>query len=392
LESNDNPRELYRKYLDGICNPQELEDLFHYFGTADEAELKELIRNELATEDIVPASESERQTLERVHAQLTGDLFETGPVTPKRAVKLWPRIAVAASILICLSAGGYYLLHKHAVQQITQNRQDIMPGGNKAILKLANGKTIVVTDAKNGLLAQQGNTSISKKSAGMLVYAGSGNDNGIMLYDTLIVPRGGQHQVKFADGTIAYINAETKLRIPESFAGKERTIEVISGDAIFKVAYNAKIPFYVKHQGQVTQDMGTEFDVNAYPEEAGTKTTLIEGSIKVSANGKSMLLKPGQQSLVRAGGVINVKNVDVEEVTAWRDGYFDLNDVSLERIMREVSRWYDVDVVYADNGLKSQVFSGTVSRFKTVPEVLKKMELTGTVHFKVQGHQITVIP
>jgi transmembrane sensor len=306
--------------------------------------------------------------------------------------RLWPRIAAAASIILALSIGGYFLLHKQPQQQTAQNlTQDIRPGSNKLILKLANGKTVVVTDAKNGLLAQQGNTSISKNAGGLLVYKGAGNDNSAMLYDTLIVPRGGQHQVRFADGSIAYINAETKLRIPESFAGKDRTVEVISGNAIFKVAYNANVPFYVKHQGQITQDLGTEFDVNAYPEEQGVKTTLIEGSIKVSANGQTILLKPGQQSLVQAGlALIKIKSVDVEEVTAWKDGYFDLNDANLESIMRQVSRWYDVDVTYSDNSLKTQVFSGTISRFKNVSQLIEKLELTGAVHFKIEGKKIFV--
>ncbi len=179
----------------------------------------------------------------------------------------------AASVLLILSAGSYFLLHKkYPTQQIAQNQNDIAPGGNKAILKLANGQRLVITDAKNGLLTRQGVIRPLPKTADGKLFAyqnTSGIANEAMLYDTLIVPRGGQHQVKFADGTIAFINADTKLRIPESFAGKDRTIEVISGEAIFQVAYNPKVPFYVKHNGQITEDLGTAFDVNAYPDEPG---------------------------------------------------------------------------------------------------------------------------
>jgi transmembrane sensor len=368
---------LVDKYLNGTATPEEQEALDRYFLLfKDEPESTgNLNLNQLARLE------------ERMESELFGRIAQPG-----KSNRIWPRIVAAASVLVALSAGGYFILHKQQpTQQVAQNQNDIMPGSNKAILKLANGRRLVITGAKNGLLAQQGNTSITKTADGKLAYQNTASAaNGVMLYDTLIVPRGGQHQVKFADGTIAYINADTKLRIPESFEGKDRTIEVITGEAIFKVAYNAKVPFYVKHKGQITEDLGTEFDVNAYPDEPATKTTLIEGRVRITANGQTENLKPGQQALIGTGTTIKIKNVDLEEITAWRNGYFDLNDENLESIMRKVSRWYDVDVIYTDNSLKTQVFAGTVSRFKTVSEVLRKMEFANTVHFKIEGHKVIV--
>ncbi|WP_158994142.1 FecR family protein [Mucilaginibacter sp. L196] len=307
--------------------------------------------------------------------------------------KLWPRIVGAASIFLFLSIGGYFLAHKRSPRQITQNKiNDIGTVGNKAILKLANGQQLLVTDAKKGLLVQQVNTRIIETKDGRLTYNNTtGNVNGNMLYDTLIVPRGEQHQVKFADGSIAYLDADTKLRIPENFNGSDRTVELISGQALFHVVHNSVIPFRVKVKGQITQDIGTEFNINAYTDEPGIKTTLIEGSVEVLVHAQTTFLKPGQQIITQNGNKsIKVKNVDLEEVMSWKNGFFDFNNEDLESIMRKVSRCYNVDIIYTDNSLKSQLFSGMLSRFKNVSQLLKKLELTGAVHFKVQGQKIIV--
>jgi len=382
--------ELYQQFLNGECNREELDQLFRYFGTASEAELKEMILVEMEKSEQEPIAESEQRHLKHLQGQLTKQIFKER----KSIISLWPRIAAAASIVIAVSAaGGYFIFHKNqTAQQISQNQNDVAPGSNKAILKMANGKQVIITGAKNGLLAQQGSTTITKTADGKLTYSNSGNNNSIMLYDTLIVPRGGQHQIKFSDGSIAFVNADSKLRIPENFEKSDRTVELISGEADFQVVHNSKSPFRVKVKGQITEDIGTEFNINAYPEETTIKTTLLTGVVKVYSKSKSSILKPGQQSAVNpSSSTIRVYNVDTDEAFAWKNGKFMFNSTPLEDIMRQLSRWYDVDVVYQDERIKQKQFSAISTRFANASQVLHDLELTGEVKFKIEGKRITVL-
>jgi transmembrane sensor len=369
--------ELLAKYYAGECSPEEVAFLESWY-----AQWNEKIPVKLTAEQLEEDLQLISANVQPLHRRA-------------KQVKLWPRIAAAASVLLLLSAGGYFILHKQTTNQQTAQNQshDIAPGSNKAILKLANGQRLVVTDAKNGLLAQQGNTTITKTADGQLSYSNAaGASKSAMLYDTLIVPRGGQHQVKFADGSIAYLNADTKLRIPENFQGSDRTVELISGEADFHVVHNAKIPFMVKVKGQLTKDIGTEFNINAYPDEPTIKTTLLEGSIKVSKNSQSITLKPGQQAIVQpTSNDIKVNEADTDEAFAWKNGKFLFSGTSLGNIMRQVSRWYDVDVVYQHEALKAKPFSAISTRFTNVSQVLHNLELTGEVKFKIQGKTITVL-
>lgn len=309
---------------------------------------------------------------------------------PARRIALWPRIAAAASIILCLSFVGYFLLHKQSTQQTAQNQNEIVPGSNKAIL-LSHGKKYSITDAKNGLIAMQGNTSIRKTADGKLAYSGGKNES--VVYDTLIVPRGGQHQLTLADGSIAYLNADTKIRYPESFSGKKRDMELISGEVIMHVKHNAAIEFNFKAKGQLIHDIGTEFDVIAYNDEPGVKTTLIQGVVKVTSalDKTGKILKPGQQAVNQYNSAISVQDADVDEVTAWKNGKFLFNDAALETIMKKVSRWYDVDVVYQDDAMKTKHFSAISARFGNVTELLHNMELTGDVKFAIEGKTIKVL-
>jgi hypothetical protein len=384
LENNSNPRELYLKYLDGQCTEQELDSLFRYFGTASEPELQELIRSELAKADTAPASATEQQMLEHVHARLTDRLFDSSHPERSNIIKLWPRIArVAASILLVVSVGGYFLFHKQKQQQIAKNQiHDIAPGSNKAIL-IAHGKQISITDAKNGLIVQQGNTAISKTADGKLVYDNKGDGQNTMVYDTLIIPRGGQHLLELADGSKIMLNADTKIRYPERFAANERRVEVISGEAIFHIKHNAKVPFYAMVKGQEVKDIGTVFDINAYDDEPVIKTTLVEGSVAVTKAGKSKLLKPGQQAVIGINTPITVQSANVDQVIAWEKGQFYFDKTNLKELMRQVSRWYNVDVVYNGN-VTDDTYTGQPSRKENLTQMLKILEL-GDIHFKIEA-------
>jgi len=301
---------------------------------------------------------------------------------------IWPRIAAAASILVFLSVSGYFIYHKQATQQIALNQiHDIAPGGDKAILR-SHGKIFNINNAKNGLLTQQGNTTISKTADGQLAYNNKAGD-GAMVYDTLIIPRGGQYRLKLADGTIAYLNADTKLRYPENFTGKERKVELISGEAYFEVVHNDRMPFRVVTTSQTVEDIGTHFNINAYENESVIKTTLLEGSVKIYKGNENTILIPGQQSQVNKTGRIKViTDADTEEAVAWKNGYFLVNDADMGSIMRQLERWYNIKVVF-EGKTPTTLFHFKVSRNLSLVEMLKIFELND-INFKIEGRTLIV--
>jgi transmembrane sensor len=218
-------------------------------------------------------------------------------------------------------------------------------------------------------------------------------DHKPMVYDTLTIPRGGQYPIRLADGTKVWLNSATSLRYPETFASNERKVELIYGEAYFDVAHNSSKPFRVILKGHTLEDIGTQFNVNAYDDEPTMRTTLVEGSIKVSRSGKNILLKPGQQAIIKStNSSIIVQNADVDEAVAWKNGYFKFDGEDLRSVMRKVSRWYNVDVTYQGNFRDNISFLGEVSRSKNISAVLKIMEATGNVHFQITERRVVVMP
>jgi transmembrane sensor len=383
-------KELINKYLQEEATPEERVLIEQYF-------LKDL-----GSSDNTPSHDKIVEAEQRITANLMNHVgFKT---TRSRTIPLWPSIAVAASVLIFLSFGAYFLLHKNSTaERIAQNRiHDIAPGGNKAVLSLANGKKIILTNAGNGLLAQEGNIAVSKTADGRVDYQARALPQMVgveTLYDTLSVPRGGQYQLKLADGSTVWLNAATSIRFPVSFTGSERKVELIYGEADFQVKHNSAMPFRVLAGGQTIEDVGTNFNINAYGDEPAVKTTLIEGSINVllpksaSLSAKNgLMLKPGEQlAFQHITNTISIKDVDAEAVVDWKNGEFYFKNESLASIMRRVSRWYDVKVVYEDNQIKPITFSGSLPRFSSLSKVLEKLEGSGDVRFKIDGKRIIVL-
>jgi len=277
-----------------------------------------------------------------------------------------------------------------------RNQPRILPGGNNAVLTLANGKSINLNQAANGKLRVTAGITVTKQQDGQLVYTVQNND-GKGEYsnelNTVTTPKGGQYQINLPDGTKVWLNAATSLQFPVSFEAVRKREVTLIGEAYFEVAKNSK-PFVVATQNQQVSVLGTHFSVNSYPNENTTKTTLLEGSVVVSLTGinaSERRLKPNQQSVI-LNGTLKVKEVDAEEAIDWKNGYFIFNNESLESIMRKVSRWYDVDItVSADEKLMQKEFSGTVSRFSEVGDVLEMLELTDGVHFKVKERRIIIM-
>jgi transmembrane sensor len=311
----------------------------------------------------------------------------------KPVIKMWPRIAAAAIILLAVGIGSYVYHTKNKPLNVAYSN-DIAPGSDKATLTLANGQKISLTDAKVGSLAQQSGINIIKTADGQLTYHNSDKsftrDTGTS-YNKIEIPYGGQYQVNLPDGTRVWLNAGSSLRYPTRFSGKERKVE-LTGEGYFEVAKNKTLPFRVLTGKQVVEVLGTHFNVKAYIDETTIKTTLLEGSVKVTQNqnGVAKLLKPGQQSVL-ANDNLKISEADTEEAVAWKNGLFLFNDQTLDEIMLQVSRWYGVTVAFNDSSLKKKIFAGSLSRFKNISQLLEVLESTGSVHFKIEGRRITIM-
>lgn len=311
---------------------------------------------------------------------------------PGRTRRLWPRIAAAASIVVAVSVSAYFFLSKPKADQhvAVKARTEILPGGNKAYLTLGNGQRISLTDAKNGTIASQAGKAVQKTADGTLVYDNSHSNHNAadITFNKIETPRGGQYQVVLPDGSKVWLNAASSLRYPAAFTGNNREVE-LTGEAYFEVAKDKAHPFRVKTEKETVEVLGTHFDINHYPDEPAVKTTLLEGSVRITTGTSERIIKPGDQAIITADK-IKVQPADEEEVLAWKNGLFVFNDEPLESIMRKVSRWYDVDVQYADNVDRTQAFGGGISRYSSVTKVLEKLETTRLVHFKIQGRTIYV--
>ncbi len=305
----------------------------------------------------------------------------------KKKIRLWPRIAAAAVLIISVSVGLFlYKQQKNNSQELIAH--DVKPGRNKAILILANGKKISLSDAVNGELSTQSGLRITKTADGQIVYDASSITEPVAALNTIEVPVGGQWQVKLPDGSLVFLNASSSLTYPTHFKDKERKVSLV-GEAYFEITPNSRMPFKVESQGQLVEVLGTHFNVMAYTDEP-YKTTLAEGSVKISGANNTKILRPGEQALLTEHN-LTVKTADVEEALAWKNGYFKFNE-NLRNIMSKISRWYDVEIVYATEIDQNMEFGGEISRHKNLSSVLKIMEMGGKVHFKIERRRVIVMP
>ncbi|NHA03542.1 FecR family protein [Mucilaginibacter sp. HC2] len=315
----------------------------------------------------------------------------------KATLKLWPSYAAAVILLIALGVTLTRYRHTSGEQKIAiKSQKDLLPGSNKAILTLADGSKIVLDDTKRGKIASQQNIVITKDESGELVYqvaeATQHEDQPLfekVVMNMLATPRGGQYEIVLPDGTKVWLNSASSLKYPTAFAGNERRVE-LTGEAYFEVSKDPNKPFYVKTTTQTVTVLGTHFNINSYADEATTKTTLLEGSVKVISNtsGASVKLKPGEQA-VNTINTIDVKeNADIDEAVAWKNGKFLFRNTDLHTIMRQLSRWYDVDVEYQGNVVQKH-YRGRISRNVPVSEIFQILKTSG-INFTIDGRKIIV--
>ncbi|MEJ7558556.1 MAG: FecR family protein [Pedobacter sp.] len=369
-------KQLVNRYLSGKCSNEEL-TLFSHLMSENKLDLLLLD----ATTDNEDKNERE------VTAEKIRKVRLTFPA--------WLRYVAAATIIIALSLPIYLNLHhpqskrSHAKVLIG----DAMPGSNRAILALANGTTIKLGVTANGNNSNGGNGHIVKVDGGKLIVNTSEKKDPIVVLNstinTLSTPRGGQYQLELPDGTRAWINASSSVTFPTVFSSKQRKVRV-SGEVYFEVAKNPNRPFIVETEHQTVTVLGTHFNINAYNDEQETKTTLIEGSVRVASKYGSRVLIPGQQSILSANKMLVKKQSNLQSVIAWKNGNFSCDHTDLPVLLRQLSRWYDVEIVYT-GVIGKHEFVGEISRSLKLSSVLKILESSG-VHFKINDKKLIIQP
>lgn len=369
-----------------------IDNYLHGTATADERKLVESWYDQLSRENQL----SEHEDFEHLSAELWQNTLEAANLrSPKKKfIRYWPAAAIAASISVFLLAGIHFFTgRKQHLSTITghysSSSHEILPGGNKAILILANGKQLSLADAKKGQIAKEHDASINKTAAGQIQYAAYGSDNQSSL-NTLITPRGGQYTVELTDGTKVTLNAVSSLVYPTKFNGAYREVE-LKGEGYFEVAHNPLKPFRVKSNGQTIEVLGTHFNINCYTNEPNVKTTLLQGSIKLISGKDEVILKPGQQAQLDANGKrpVLLAEVNTDEAVAWKNGLFQFNASTIEEVMREAERWYNVNVTYTGKTSDIRIY-GSMSRNVNFSGFVKLLQFEG-VKFNIKDHQVTIM-
>jgi len=377
--------EILKKYQSGNASKEEVEFLDAYYKAF---EPREGFTDDLKDEDRLVLEADLMASIKKNTAN--------GP-TPIKDIQRKPILRweiKAAAVIILLGVGLLYHVSMNRPTQTTTVaiQNDIAPGGNKAILTLSDGKKISLTDAGNGKIAESSGIRITKAADGQLLYtilpeSGTSTKG----YNTIETPKGGQYQITLPDGSKVWLNAASSLTYPVSFASLGKRKVELTGEAYFEVAKDKSSPFLVVTDNLEVEVLGTHFNVSNYKDDESAKTTLIEGSVKVlnPLSDHSQLLTPGQQSIIQ-GAAQTIRNVDTREAVAWKNGNFRFDDERLESIMRRISRWYDVEVVWQDAVVKNEHFAAVTTRFANVSQLLKRLEQTGDVKFEIEGRKITI--
>jgi transmembrane sensor len=405
---NQEAKALLEKYRNGTCTETELAILESWLHTFELDGLKKLNQQDWATIEMT-----------------TAPVIADGRFA-RATVRLFPRIAVAAAAVAAITLGVWFyyassINGRHPeFSSGSPLANDIAPGRNTATITLANGKTITLSDAKVGVVI--GDNKLAYNDGSKIDDSSLRGIEAISSTLTASTPRGGTYQITLPDGTKAWLNAASSIKFPSSFAGaKQRRIEM-TGEVYLEVTKDKKHPFIVESKGQEVEVLGTHFNINSYADEGSTKTTLLEGSVRVSSLlssramakdlgptglgttallgpsklgmtgslGEAAILKPGQQSIISGSKRIAVANVDANDAVDWKNEEFVFKRETLQSIMRKVSRWYDVEVVY-DKGIDvTETFSGVVSRKKNISEVLQLMGLNGQLKFKIENKKVYI--
>jgi len=388
---------LLKRYLQKTIKSAELDELSRLLDTLDQEEIAQILEH-IYDNTPVPASLMAELRSEAILA----NIIEQGKAQqalenrrPKKIHHLFLK-AAAAAIFVGLAFGLIFFRKKTNQQalpsnSIAQQPADISPGGTKATLTMGNGTTIVLTNSPNGILAQNGSTAIRKISDGQLVFeTGHATTRAADPDDWNIIstPRGGEYQLVLPDGSKVWLNAESSLKFPSHFNGTKRSV-VLAGEAYFEIAKNTQQAFRVTTAQMEVQVLGTDFNLADYGEDGTPKTTLINGAVKIKSGQQTQLLKPGQQvQLTKNKQLKLIDHVDIETEIAWKNGLFRFKDASIQQVMEQVARWYDIEVTY-DNEHAKKLFNGSVSRNVNLSGLLNMLAYTG-VNYEIEGRKIHI--
>jgi ferric-dicitrate binding protein FerR (iron transport regulator) len=387
--------ELFRKYLENQCSPAEVNSLFAYFESAEnESQLRQLITESLETvaseDDGTQWASVTGESFDVIKKQLKG---KSGRVTSMLRGP-WFRVAAAAVILLGTYM-AYTLLNKTSpekdIVKTETSTHDPGPGTDKGVLTLADGSTIILEKMENGTITRQGDITIIKKDGGQLVYTSLNEKPTEVLFNNITTPRGGQFKVTLGEGSKVWLNAASSLSFPAAFEGDERRVK-LEGEAYFEVATHAS-PFKIEVAGQgEVEVMGTRFNINAYTDEKAVKTTLLEGRVKIRGRNTNdtQILQPGEQAHLNNKGQISIsKDADTEQSVAWKNGIFNFNNADLDIVLRQLSRWYDVDIV-VEGAIPKKQFHGEIQRNLKLMQVLKLLE-KNNVSTRLEGNTLIVL-
>ncbi|SDJ34877.1 FecR family protein [Pedobacter sp. ok626] len=374
--NRDQAKELIERYNEGLATAEERSWVENWY-------LDESLKYQL--------SDKESNFLDLKDEIWTGTLEKSGlgMRTVTKRLQLWSRIVAAAVILIIFAAGLYF--YNAGNPQSNALAADIAPGGNKAILTLANGQKIVLNDAAKGEISKQSGISVSKSKDGELIYSvvEAKEESTENTLNTISTPKGGQYTIMLSDGTKVMLNSASSLTFPTALNRNDRLVE-LNGEAYFEVAKHKNSRFRVISGQQTIEVLGTHFNVNAYADEEAIKTTLLEGAVKVSTPAAATTIEPGEQAVWNRarGNTLFKHQVNTDQETAWINGVFSFDGDDIKSIMRQVSRWYDVDVIYV-GPISEEKYYGEIFRNSKLSEVFRILKIDN-VHFDVAGKTIKV--
>jgi hypothetical protein len=379
--------------------------IYNNYTSAEEEELMSLVSQpenktivQKLIENLIENTGSEIEMRDDAAASILQNILQANkaPVIPirnrKTVFSFWMR--VAAATILFVSAATYFLIDKKdsagaKVTPVAQNSPHILPGRDRAVLITSEGKTIMLDSVQNGVIAHQGNNKISKQG-GLLIYnvPPFAKPEASVTYNTIVTPRGAQFQVILSDGSKVWLNSASSLRFPVGFADSQRTVE-LNGEAYFEVVKNKEKPFLVKVGDMQVKVLGTHFNIKAYNDESFIKTSLFEGSVKITRGEASGFLKPGEQALLNSSdNNIQISKANMDEAIAWKNGLFEFDGADITSIMKEIARWYDAEIVYTGKPPMRR-FEGKISRNAQLSDVLRILELS-SVKFTVTGNKIII--
>jgi transmembrane sensor len=382
---------LIERYLTGTCTVAEREELANW---ANQAQHDDVLLQELraAWDKYEPDAEMKAlatPAVDRIEQRLFGNRQQPARLRVLSGFRKRWTIAAAAILLLFAGVAIWKMQQKALPKEQIAIVHDIAPGGNKAILTLSGGQRIVLDSASNGQLAQQGHVTISKQADGRIAYTASSTAVApVVTYNTLSTPRGGHYQLTLPDGTQVWLNAASSITYPVAFTGAQRKV-TMTGEAYFEVHKDAAHPFIVSRNDVDVAVLGTHFNINAYADEPDIQVTLLEGAVRVTRAGNGLTLQPAQQALVTSRLTLN-GHPNIDAVMAWKNGSFNFNDKSVDASLRQLSRWYDVDIVY-QGPVPNVTIAGEMGMDLNLSQVLTVLQKTG-LHVNLEGKNLIILP